>query len=84
MVPPSQKYLGEVPADGIKEFDVNVFPTHYVAGTVELMNVQLTYNNAVGTRVTTGSAVPSSNGGSPVNAGPPTLNQVYFAITPSH
>src|SRR5215469_18708233 len=27
--------------NGIKEFDVNVYPTHYVAGTVELLNVQL-------------------------------------------
>jgi hypothetical protein len=26
---------GEVPAGGMKEFDVSVFPTHYVAGTVE-------------------------------------------------
>ncbi|MFZ0514243.1 MAG: hypothetical protein WAM14_21745, partial [Candidatus Nitrosopolaris sp.] len=76
-------YLGHIPANGIKEFDVNVFPTHYVAGTVELMNVQLTFNNAVGTRVTTGSAIQSSEGGSLVNAGPPTLNQVYFNITPN-
>jgi len=87
-------YLGYIPANGIKEFDVNVFPTHYVAGTVELLNVQLTYNNAVGTRVTTGSDTPSSFGGSSVctiannvfatgACGAPTLNQVYFAIAPS-
>jgi hypothetical protein len=87
-------YLGEIPANGIKEFDVNVFPTHYVAGTVELLNVQLTYNNAVGTRVITGSSSPSSVGGSwacTINnnefargtCGAPTLNQVYFAIAPS-
>jgi hypothetical protein len=43
-------YLGEVPAGGLKEFDVSVFPTHYVAGTVELMNVNLAYNNVVGSR----------------------------------
>ena len=30
-------YLRHIPANGIKEFDVNVFPTHYVAGTVELV-----------------------------------------------
>ena len=59
-------YLGYIPANGIKEFDVNVYPTHYVAGTVELLNVQLTYNNVVGTRVTTGSNSPSSSGGSAV------------------
>jgi len=88
-------YLGAIPANGIKEFDVNVFPTHYVAGTVELLNVQLTYNNAVGTRVWTGTNTPSSVGGSAVCNGPnnnggtfagcgaPTLNQVYFAIAPS-
>jgi hypothetical protein len=88
-------YLGEIPANGIKEFDVNVYPTHYVAGTVELLNVQLTYNNAVGTRVWTGTNTPSSVGGSAVCNGPnsnggvfaacggPTLNQVYFAIAPS-
>jgi hypothetical protein len=88
-------YLGDVPANGIKEFDVNVYPTHYVAGTVELLNVQLTYNNAVGTRVWTGTNTPSSVGGSAVCNGPnsnggvfaacggPTLNQVYFAIAPS-
>ena len=88
-------YLGYIPANGIKEFDVNVFPTHYVAGTVELLNVQLTYNNAVGTRVWTGTNTPSSVGGSAVCNGPnsnggtfagcgaPTLNQVYFAIAPS-
>jgi hypothetical protein len=88
-------YLGEIPANGIKEFDVNVYPTHYVAGTIELLNVQLTYNNAVGTRVWTGTNTPSSTGGSAVCNGPnsngggfaacgaPTLNQVYFAIAPS-
>jgi hypothetical protein len=88
-------YLGYIPANGIKEFDVNVYPTHYVAGTVELLNVQLTYNNVVGTRVWTGTNTPSSTGGSAVCNGPnsnggtfaacgaPTLNQVYFAIASS-
>ena len=87
-------YLGAIPANGIKEFDVNVYPTHYVAGTVELLNVMMTYNNAVGTRVITGSSSPSSAGGSAVCTinnngfatgvcGAPTLNQVYFAIAPS-
>jgi hypothetical protein len=90
-------YLGYIPANGIKEFDVLVYPTHYVAGTVELLNVQLTYNNAVGTRVWTGTDSPSSIGGSAVCNGPnsnggapwaggcgaPTLNQVYFAIAPN-
>jgi len=96
MVGHSTFYLGEIPSNGIKEFDVNVYPTHYVAGTVELLNVQLTYNNAVGTRVWTGTNTPSSVGGSVVCKGPnnnggvfaacggPTLNQVYFAIAPSH
>ena len=32
---------GEVQANSNAEFDVSVFPTHYVAGTVELMNVNL-------------------------------------------
>jgi len=54
-------YLGEIPAGDIKEFDVFVYPTHYVA--VELLNVQLTYDNVVGTRVTTGQVLPSSIGG---------------------
>ena len=84
-------YLGNIPANGIKEFDVNVYPTHYVAGTVELLNVQLTYNNVVGTRVITGSNTPSSVGGSAVcnptgafaACGAPTLNQVYFVVTPT-
>jgi hypothetical protein len=84
-------YLGEVPADSIKEFDVFVYPTHYVAGTVELLNVLLTYDNVIGTRITTGPIQPSENGGSAVcnptgtfaACGTPTLNQVYFAIAPS-
>src|SRR5262249_23335289 len=31
---------------------LDVFPTHYVAGTVELMNVNLLFNNIVGERST--------------------------------
>ena len=70
---------------------MNVYPTHYVAGTVELLNVLLTYDNAVGTKVTTGPIQPSENGGSAAcnptgtfaACGVPTLNQVYFAITPN-
>jgi hypothetical protein len=38
----------EVAANSNAEFDVSVFPTHYVAGTVELMNVNLTWNNIIG------------------------------------
>jgi hypothetical protein len=45
-------YLGYIPPGGLKEFDVRVFPTHYVAGTVELMNANLVYNNVVGSRAT--------------------------------
>jgi hypothetical protein len=33
-----------------EEFDVGVFPTHYVAGTVELLNINLTWNNIIGER----------------------------------
>jgi hypothetical protein len=45
-------YLGYVPAGGLKEFDVYVFPTHYVAGPVQLMNANLVYNNVIGSRAT--------------------------------
>jgi hypothetical protein len=31
--------------------DVTVFPTHYVAGTVELLNINLEWNNIVGETV---------------------------------
>jgi hypothetical protein len=41
IVGPSFFGIGELPANTNKEFDVSVFPTHYVAGTVELMNVNL-------------------------------------------
>ncbi len=50
IVGPSFFGIGELPANTNKEFDVSVFPTHYVAGTVELMNVNLVYNNIIGER----------------------------------
>jgi hypothetical protein len=52
VVGPSFFGIGELPPNTNKEFDVSVFPTHYVAGTVQLMNVNLVYNNIVGTRST--------------------------------
>ncbi len=52
IVGPSEPTLSteELPANTNEEFDVNVFPTHYVAGTVELLNLNLTWNNIVGER----------------------------------
>jgi hypothetical protein len=44
--------IGELGPNQNTEFDVSVFPTHYVAGTVELMNVNLVYNNILGERAT--------------------------------
>ena len=52
IVGPSFFGIGELAPNTNKEFDVSVYPTHYVAGTVELMNVNLVYNNIVGTRAT--------------------------------
>ena len=52
IVGPSFFGIGELPDNTYKEFDVSVFPTHYVAGTVELMNVNLVYNNVLGERAT--------------------------------
>ena len=51
IVGPSFFSPGEV-ANQNAEFDVSVFPTHYVAGTVQLMNVNLVYNNIIGVRAT--------------------------------
>jgi len=51
-VGPSFFGIGELPDNTYKEFDVSVFPIHYVAGTVELMNVNLVYNNVLGERAT--------------------------------
>jgi hypothetical protein len=44
--------IGELGPNQNAEFDVSVFPTHYVAGTVQLMNVNLVYNNVIGERAT--------------------------------
>jgi hypothetical protein len=52
IVGPSSFAIGELPPNTNKEFDVSVFPTHYVAGTVEFMNVNLVYNNIIGERAT--------------------------------
>ena len=52
IVGPSFFGIGELPPNTNKEFDVSVFPTHYVAGTVELMNVNLVFNNILGERAT--------------------------------
>jgi hypothetical protein len=52
IVGPSFFGIGQLPPNTNKEFDVSVFPTHYVAGTVQLMNVNLVYNNIVGVRAT--------------------------------
>jgi hypothetical protein len=52
IVGPSFFGIGELPPNTNAEFDVSVFPTHYVAGTVELMNVNLVFNNIVGERAT--------------------------------
>ena len=42
---PSFFGIGELAPNTNKEFDVSVYPTHYVAGTVELMRyVNLVYN----------------------------------------
>ena len=40
----------ELKANTNEEFHVSVFPTHYVAGTVQLLNINLTWNNIVGER----------------------------------
>ena len=52
VVGPSFFGIDELGPNQNAEFDVNVFPTHYVAGTVELMNVNLVFNNIVGERST--------------------------------
>lgn len=41
----SSTYLN---ASSYTEFDVTVFPTHYAAGTVGLLNLQITGNNVIG------------------------------------
>src|SRR5215469_13204445 len=52
VVGPSFFGIGELGPNQNAEFDVSVFPTHYVAGTVQLMNVNLVYNNIIGERAT--------------------------------
>jgi hypothetical protein len=52
IVGPSSFAIGELPPNTNKEFNVNVFPTRYVAETVERMNVNLVYNNIIGERAT--------------------------------
>jgi hypothetical protein len=52
IVGPSYFGIGELGPNQNAEFDVSVFPTHYVAGTVELMNVNLVFNNILGERAT--------------------------------
>src|SRR5215469_12535181 len=69
--------IGELGPNQNAEFDVRVFPTHYVAGTVELLNVRLVYNNIVGERVDT--SVPSN----PTNPTPSICCQVYFNVAPN-
>src|SRR5215469_468468 len=44
-------YHPQLPPNTLFEYDVNVFPTHYVAGTIELLNVQTAWNNVLGERV---------------------------------
>jgi hypothetical protein len=51
IVGPSHQDMEDLPPNTNKEFDVTVFPTHYVAGTVELLNINLEWNNIVGEKV---------------------------------
>jgi len=69
--------IGELGPNQNAEFDVTVFPTHYVAGTVQLLNVRLVYNNIIGERVDT--SVPSN----PINPTPSVCCQVYFNVAPN-
>ena len=41
-----------LPANSYEEFDVSVFPTHYAAGTVQFLNVQITGTNVLGFPIT--------------------------------
>ncbi len=71
IVGPSFFGIGELGPNQNAEIDVSVFPTHYVAGTIELMNVNLVYNNIIGERV---QSNPQISGG---------CCQVYFNVTPN-
>ena len=42
--------VAELPPNTNEEFDVSAHPTHYVAGTVELLNLNVTWNNIIGER----------------------------------
>jgi len=42
--------VSELKPNTNEEFDVSVFPTHYMAGTVQLLNINLTWNNIIGER----------------------------------
>ena len=42
--------VAELPPNTNEEFDVSVYPTHYVAGIVELLNLNVTWNNIIGER----------------------------------
>ena len=69
--------IGELGPNQNVEFDVTVFPTHYVAGTVELLNVRVVYNNIIGERVDT--SVPSNA----INPAPSICCQIYFNVAPN-
>jgi hypothetical protein len=47
-IPPGPYYKAPLPANTSYEFDVNVFPTHYMAGTVVVLNLLVIWNNIVG------------------------------------
>jgi hypothetical protein len=40
-----------LPANSYEEFDVNLFPSRYVAGTVQLLNVEVSWTSVIGTLV---------------------------------
>jgi hypothetical protein len=48
---------GTLPAHSNAEVFVNVFPTHYVAGTIQLINCSVSWNNVLGERVSQNNQV---------------------------
>jgi hypothetical protein len=48
IITPGPYYKSPLPANTSYEFDVSVFPTHYVAGTVMVLNLELLWKNIVG------------------------------------
>jgi hypothetical protein len=76
IVGPSFFGIGELGPNQNAEFDVSVFPTHYVAGTVQLMNINLVYNNIIGIRT---QSLTSPGPGLPTAP----CCQVYFNVTPN-